>query len=92
MKETLRQRIGVDVGRRISAEEAVVWAAQNEVYYFDIQTDIAPNALESFDDSRCSKIREGCEQHGLHLGLHTRKYYTKLWGLFFNITYNFSNL
>ena len=71
MKETLRQRIGVDVGRRVSAEEAVEWAAQNEVYYFDIQTDITPNALESFDDSRCSKIREGCEQHGLHLGLHT---------------------
>ena len=71
MKETLRQRIGVDVGRRISAEEALEWAVQNEVYYFDIQTDIAPNALESFDDSRCSKIREGCEQHGLHLGLHT---------------------
>ena len=47
MKETLRQRIGVDVGRRVSAEEAVEWAAQNEVYYFDIQTDIAPNALES---------------------------------------------
>ena len=71
MKKTLRQRIGVDVGRRISAEEAIEWAAQNEVYYFDIQTDIEPNALESFDDSRCSKIREGCEQHGLHLGLHT---------------------
>ena len=71
MKETLRQRIGVDVGRRVSAEEAVEWAAQNEVHYFDIQTDIAPNALESFDESRCSKIREGCEQHGLHLGLHT---------------------
>ena len=71
MKEALRQRIGVDVGRRISAEEAVEWAAQNEVYYFDIQTDIAPNALESFDESRCSKIREGCEQHGLYLGLHT---------------------
>ena len=71
MKETLRQRIGVDVGRRLSAEEAVEWAAQNEVYYFDIQTDIAPNALESFDESRCSKIREGCEKHSLHLGLHT---------------------
>ena len=71
MKETLRQRIGVDVGRRVSAEEAVEWAAQNEVYYFAIQTDIAPNALESFDESRCIKIREGCEKHGLHLGLHT---------------------
>ena len=71
MKETLRQRIEVDALRRVSKGEAVEWAAQNEVYYFDIQTDIAPNALESFDDSRCSKIREGCEQHGLHLGLHT---------------------
>ena len=46
MKETLRQRIGVDVGRRVSAEEAVECAAQNEVYYFDIQTEIPPNALE----------------------------------------------
>ena len=45
MKETLRQRIGVDVGRRVTAEEAVEWAAQNELYCFDIQTDIAPNAL-----------------------------------------------
>jgi len=27
MKETLRQRIGVDDGRRISREEAVEWAA-----------------------------------------------------------------
>ena len=32
MKETLRQRIGVDVGRRVSGEEAMKWAAQNEVY------------------------------------------------------------
>ena len=36
MKETLRQRIGVDVGRRLSGEEAVEWAAENEVYFFDI--------------------------------------------------------
>ena len=36
MKETLRQRIGVDVGRRLSGEEAVEWAAQNKVYFFDI--------------------------------------------------------
>ena len=57
MKETFRQRIGVHVGRRVSKGEPVEWAAQNEVYYFDIQTDIAPNALESFDESRCSKIR-----------------------------------
>ena len=58
MKETLRQRIGVDVGRRISAEDTIQWTSKNEVYYFDIKTGIEPNALESFDDSRCSKIME----------------------------------
>ena len=46
MNETLRQRIGVNVGRTVSKREAVEWAAQNKVYYFDIQTDIAPNALD----------------------------------------------
>ena len=46
MKETLRQRIGVDVGRRVSKKETVEWAVQNEVYYFDIQTDITPKALD----------------------------------------------
>ena len=45
MKETLRQRIGVDVGRRVSGEDELEWAAQNEVYFFDIQTDIVPNSL-----------------------------------------------
>ena len=46
MKETFRQRIGVHVGRRVSKVEAVEWAVQNEVYCFDIQTDIAPKALD----------------------------------------------
>ena len=71
METNLRYRIGVDVGRRVSAEEAVKWAAENEVYYFDIQTDIAPNQLESFDEERCKGIRTVCDQQGLHLGLHT---------------------
>jgi sugar phosphate isomerase/epimerase len=41
------------------------------VRYFDVQTDIAPNALESFDDRRCARIAESCARHGLHMGLHT---------------------
>lgn len=66
-----KQRIGIDIGRRVSAEDAVAWATRNDVRYFDIQTDIAPNALESFDDARCGPIREACARDGLHLGLHT---------------------
>lgn len=64
-------RIGIDIGRSVSAEDAVAWAKANDVRYFDIQTDIAPNALESFDDARCGPIRDACAEAGLHLGLHT---------------------
>jgi len=67
----LKERIGIDAGRRVPAEEAVAWAAGNGVFYLDIQTDLAPNALSSFDDARCNPIRDACERHGIHLGLHT---------------------
>lgn len=66
-----KDRIGVDIGRRVAAEDAVAWAAANDVRYFDIQTDIDPNALETFDDARCAPIRAACARDGLHLGLHT---------------------
>lgn len=67
----LKERIGIDAGRRVPAEEAVAWAGANGVRYLDIQADIEPNALESFDDARCRGIRAACENHGIHLGLHT---------------------
>lgn len=69
--ESLKDRIGVDLGRRVSAEEGIEWAARNEVRYIDVQTDIAPNALESFDSARCAGVKSACEKHGIHLGLHT---------------------
>ena len=68
---SLRDRIGVDLGRRIALEDGIDWAGRNGVSYVDAQTDISPNALESFDDARCARIRAACEEHGLHLGLHT---------------------
>ncbi len=70
-KRPLKERIGVDLGRRLPVEEGIEWAARNGVYYIDTQTDIHPNALESFDDARCKAVREACEKHGIHLGLHT---------------------
>src|SRR5262245_58646963 len=51
-------RIGIDVGRKLPIEEAVAWAARHGVRAIDVQTDIAPNALESFDDPRCGAVRE----------------------------------
>jgi sugar phosphate isomerase/epimerase len=70
-KRPLIERIGVDAGRRKPAEEALEWAGANRVFYMDIQCDVAPNSLESFDDARCKRVRELCERHQIHLGLHT---------------------
>jgi len=67
----LKDRIGIDIGRRVAVEEGITWAAANQVYFIDVQTDIAPNALESFDNARCKAVRDGCEKAGIHLGLHT---------------------
>jgi len=68
---TLRDRIGIDLGRRLPVEEGIAWAGENDVRYVDAQIDIAPNALESFDDTRCRAVRDACERNGVHLGLHT---------------------
>ena len=68
---SFKDRIGIDLGRSIALENGITWAASNGVYYFDAQNDIAPNAMESFDDRRCAGIVEACSHHGLHLGLHT---------------------
>ncbi len=68
---TFRDRIGIDLARRVPVEEGIALAAANDVRYIDVQTDIAPNAMESFDDARCAAVREACEAKSIHLGLHT---------------------
>jgi sugar phosphate isomerase/epimerase len=67
----LRDRIGIDLGRRLRLEEGIEWAAKNEVRYVDIQLDTAANAITTFNDKRAAGIRATCEKHGIHLGLHT---------------------
>ena len=67
----LKDRIGIDLGRRIRLEEGIEWAAKNGVRYLDIQLDTAANALTTFDDARAAAVRTACERHGIHLGLHT---------------------
>ena len=71
MTESLYDRIGVDIGRRMKLEDGLEWAARNHVCYVDIQLDTGANAFTTFDDARCSAIRAQCERHGIHLGLHT---------------------
>jgi sugar phosphate isomerase/epimerase len=68
---SLRERIGIDLGRKIRLEEGIAWAAANDVRYIDIQLDTAANALTTFDDRRAAGIRTACGKAGVHLGLHT---------------------
>src|SRR3954466_16257156 len=67
----LRDRIGVDVGRKLRLEDAVAWAAEHHVRFIDVQLDTGANALGTIDDARAAAVRAGCERHGIHLGLHT---------------------
>ena len=67
----LRERIGIDCGRQFAIEDAIAWAARNQVAYLEVEADHAPNALESFTPQRCGAIRAACEGHDIHLGLHT---------------------
>jgi hypothetical protein len=54
---SLRDRIGIDVGRRLKLEDAIEWAVQHEVRWIDIQLDSGANALNTFDDARAAKVR-----------------------------------
>ncbi|HTP95051.1 MAG TPA: TIM barrel protein [Burkholderiales bacterium] len=67
----LKQRIGIDLGRRIRLEQGIEWAAANAVRYIDVQLDTEANAFDRFDAKRAGEVRAACERHGIHLGLHT---------------------
>jgi sugar phosphate isomerase/epimerase len=64
-------RIGIDVGRKLPIEDAIAWAARHGVGAIDVQCDIAPNPLESFDDRRCAAVRSALAATGVRLALHT---------------------
>ncbi|HEV8679044.1 MAG TPA: TIM barrel protein [Stellaceae bacterium] len=68
---SLYDRIGVDVGRKLPLEDAVTWAAAHDVHFVDVQLDTGANALSTIDAPRAAALRQRCERHGVHLGLHT---------------------
>jgi len=67
----LKDRIGVDISRRLKLEDAIEWAAKNEVRHIDIQLDTGANALPTFDTKRCAAVRKLLDKHGIGLGLHS---------------------
>jgi len=67
----LRERIGIDIGRKLPLEKGVAWAAAHSVRFVDVQLDTGANALGTIDARRAAAVRAECERHGVHLGLHT---------------------
>jgi sugar phosphate isomerase/epimerase len=67
----LRDRIGVDIGRKLPLEDAVAWAARHAVRFIDIQLDTGANALGTIDEARAARVRAACARDSVRLGLHT---------------------
>lgn len=70
-ENTLRDRIGIDVGRKLKLEDAIAWAAAHGVRHVDIQLDTGENAFSRIDAARARAIRDSAERAGVRLGLHT---------------------
>jgi sugar phosphate isomerase/epimerase len=64
-------RIGIDVGRKLTLEDAAEWAGEHHVRYIDIQLDTGDNALGAISGVRGSRVKDLCERYGVRLGLHT---------------------
>lgn len=68
---SLRDRIGIDIGRKLRLEDAIGWAARHGVRYIDIELDTGANAFTAFDAARASAVRDACARGNIRLGLHT---------------------
>jgi sugar phosphate isomerase/epimerase len=67
---SIRDRLGFDAGG-MGLEDALAWAARHDFHYVDFNADQPPNALNAWDEARVRTIRQQCERHAIHLGLHT---------------------
>lgn len=71
MSESLRDRIGVDLGQRNKIEDGLAAAVEHGIKYLDLKIDVAPNAIETLTPERVKGIRDICDKHGIHVGIHT---------------------
>jgi sugar phosphate isomerase/epimerase len=69
--ESFRDRIGYDSGAT-PLEDTLAWAAAHDFHYIDFNADREPNILTGWTNERVRSVREACERHDIHLGLHTQ--------------------
>jgi sugar phosphate isomerase/epimerase len=66
----LRYRLGTGPGGP-TLEDGLAWAAEHDFHFIDFGADHGANALSTWDDQRIRTVHQLCEQHDLHLGIHT---------------------
>jgi sugar phosphate isomerase/epimerase len=64
-------RFGFNAPRQRSLEDTLAWAGASRFAYVDFNADASPNGVDEFDDARVGRIRDLCQRHGVHIGIHT---------------------
>ena len=67
----LIDRIGIDIGTKLSVADGLRWAAAHGLHYVDFRLDTGPEAFDAFTPERCAALRTQAENAGITIGLHT---------------------
>ncbi len=70
MRTDLKYRLGTGPGGP-NLEDGLAWAAEHDFHFVDFSADYGGNALSTWTPDRISSVRAYCEEHDLHLGIHT---------------------
>jgi sugar phosphate isomerase/epimerase len=65
-----KDRIGIDIGNRMSPEKALDWAIANDIRYIDVSFDREQELLKGGAGDRLKAVRARLEKSGVHMGLH----------------------
>ena len=68
---TIKDRIGIDMGVKMSLEDGLSWAAAHGLRYVDFRLETGPASFAALTPDRCGAIREQAARDGITIGLHT---------------------
>ncbi len=68
--KNLKYRFGTSAGGP-NLEDGLAWLAEHDFHYTDFNADHSANVLSSWTDERVKSVREFCDKHDIHLGIHT---------------------
>ena len=67
----LIDRIGIDIGTKLSVEDGLRWAATHGLRSADFRLDTGPEAFAAFTPARWAALRTQAANAGMTMGLHT---------------------